>query len=311
MKWDDLRFFLALEEAGSIKGAARHLGVDHSTVSRRLTALEGALGKPLFDRRPDGLHITEVGAGVVPLARRIASLAAEVEDVARGADESMAGPVRIAAGPVLTTYFLMPRLPALREKFPVVEFILRAAIARLDVTQREADIAIRVHPRGTPPGKADALARKVGTFGLAAYASEPYIAARGRPELPIRGLAGHGIVISSAEGEGAKWNARLDPPAEEVLTAYPYSSTMAAVESGVGLAVLPCVAAESEPTLIRISEVIATWDLWVVSPPEGHAQARVRAVKDALVEMLEEGGGEISGTAGASPGEGPATSRRG
>ncbi|MBO6935262.1 MAG: LysR family transcriptional regulator [Deltaproteobacteria bacterium] len=295
MKWDDLRVFAAVWTSRSVKEAARELGVTQSTASRRLAALEEALGLPLFHRAPEGLEPTEFAADVAPLAERVAELVVEIENVASDARGSMAGEVSIAASPILANDFLLPRLQMLREHFPDVEFNTSASIGRVDISRREADIALRTHPAGTDPGGNMDLAQKVGEFGFAAYASPAYLDAHGEPERPIRGLAGHFIVVASPKAPGARWNDSLEPPAKVALTAYPYASTLAAAVNGIGLAVLPCLMADKAPGLVRVSGSLVRWNLWIVS--SAHRNPRIARVREVLVELVREAAQELTGTA--------------
>jgi DNA-binding transcriptional LysR family regulator len=125
MNAEDLRIFVAVRQAASIKGAARALKVDHSTVSRRLAALEESLGVRLFDRTPEGLVATEAADAVSPLADQINLLLHEVQNAARAASDVPSGPVRIAVSPVVAEHFLMPRVAELKQRFPGIELDIR------------------------------------------------------------------------------------------------------------------------------------------------------------------------------------------
>lgn len=294
MNRDDIRYFLAVRAARSIKGAARALKVDHTTVSRRLAALEIALGASLFDRTPDGLVETEVGRSVAPIAERMEIVAAEITEAAHAASDSLAGPVRIATTPLIADHFLVPALPGLRQRFPQVAFELYSAVASVDMPRREADLAIRVHPPGKAPGEDSLLSRKVAKFGYALFAAQSYVDTHAVPEHPIRSLRGHQLV-----GNGhpllMAWNTQLEEPAEVPLTVFPFISNFAAVVGGLGLGLVACVAGDQHPELIRLSDVIGQWDLWLVTNPEARNNTRVRAVKEAVVELLEAAGERLSG----------------
>lgn len=299
LKWDDVRVFVALCESGSLKGAGAALGVDHSTVSRRLAALEEALGGPVFDRTKTGIKLNSVGLAIEPYARQVAGSIADLTTKAATMFGSADGPVRIAASPILAMDFLIPRLAQLQERFPDVTFDTMAGIARVDISRHEADLAIRTHPKGASPGGAADLARKAGTFGFAVYASCGYLSKFGTPQRPIRGLDGHRIVVASATSPGSKWNETLEPPAEQALIAFPYASTMAAVMSGIGVALLPCVMADKQAQLQRVSDLILEWDVWVVTSKQHRHSALIRDVKETLLEMLSDAGPELSGRAEA------------
>lgn len=287
MSPDDLRYFLAVRRARSIKSGARALDVDHSTVSRRLAALEEALGARLFERTPEGLIETEVGRAIAPLAENLDTICREIRDAARAASSSPAGPVRIAVAPLFCDAFLMPRVPELMRRFPDVAFDVHADISRVSMIRREADIAIRQHPPNKDPAEPSALARKVCSFGFAAYASPAYLAAHGRPAEPITDLRGHSMIDTGAWGPAGAWNASLDVPAQYSLSAYPFSAAISACAAGIGIAVLPCPAVDGDPRLVRLTPLLARWNVWVVTSESARENARVRAVKEALVELIE------------------------
>lgn len=292
---EDLRFFLAVWQARSIKGAARLLRVDHSTVSRRLASLEEALGARLFERTPEGLVETDVATAIAPLAERIEALTSELEDAASSAAGLPSGPVRIAVSPVVADHFLIPRLPALMERFPDVVFDIHADVSRRSMSKREADIAIRQYGKGTPPAEPTALAIKVGELAAAVYASPEYLARFGTPERPIRSLRGHRM-IWTGPSPGDNWNASLDEPAEDVISIFPFASAAVAAVTGLGIAVLPCLGSDSNPRLVRLTDVIVTFDMWVVTNAEVRNNPRIQVVKDALVEMLRAAGDELAGS---------------
>jgi DNA-binding transcriptional LysR family regulator len=300
MNAEDLRFFLAVRQAGSIKGGARLLKVDHSTVSRRLAALEEALDARLFERTPEGLLETDVGRAIGPLAERIELLTRELQDAANAASDSPTGPVRIAVSPLIADNFLIPLVPELQRRFPEVAFDIFADISRANVVRREADIAIRQHPAGKAPAESSALALKVGIFGFAAYASPAYLERRGRPEGLAPNLTGHLMISTGKWAPGNSWNEQLEHPAEYILTVYPFSTAIAAAVTGIGIAVLPCLGADTHPRLVRLTPRLDAYDIWIVSSAEVQNNQRVKAVKDALIEMLRAAAPELAGTAGAT-----------
>jgi DNA-binding transcriptional LysR family regulator len=292
---DDLRLFLAVHRAGSIKGGARKLKLDHSSVSRRLATLEAALGARLFERTPEGLKETGLARSIFPLAERVENLTREIGEIVSAGTESLKGPVRIAVSPVMAQRFLMPRAPTLLARFPDVSFDLVASISRANLWQREADIAIRQYPPGTPPAEASAFALNVGTFGFAAYASAGYLERYGRPELPEQSLAHHMMIDTGEWGPGNAWNESLERPATYAMAAYPFAAALSAVVVGIGIAVLPCLAGDSDQRLVRLTSVLTAYDNWVVTRQGIHDNPRIGGVKAALVEMLEAAAPELAG----------------
>jgi len=296
MNSDDLRFFLAIRQARSIKGGARVLKVDQSTVTRRLAALEEALGAPLFDRSPEGLLETDVARAIAPLAERIELLTRELEEAANSASDSPKGPVRITTSPIFSEHFLIPRVPQLQRRFPDVPLDILADISRANMVRREADIAIRQHPAGKSPAEPSALAMKVGSLGFAAYASEAYLERHGRPEQPVTNLRGHRMIGTGQLAPGNFWNDQLEQPAEYAVFVHPLQSAEAAAAAGLGIAVLPCISADKNVELVRLTDVITTYDVWIVTSPQVRNNPRVRGIKDALVEMIRDADAEIRGT---------------
>jgi DNA-binding transcriptional LysR family regulator len=135
---------------------------------------------------------------------------------------------------------------------------------------------------------------KVGKLAIAAYASPEYIERVGRPLRPVRSLAGH-VMIRTSWSPGETWNTSLDEPADYVVSVYPFSSATVAAVTGIGIAVLPCLGSETNSRLSRISDVIATYDMWVVTTAEVRNNPRVLVVKDALVEMIRAASRELAG----------------
>jgi DNA-binding transcriptional LysR family regulator len=183
------------------------------------------------------------------------------------------------------------------KRFPDVAFDVHADISRRSLSKREADIAIRQHPEGTPPAEPSALALKVAKLAAAAYASHEYVARVGRPVRPVQSLAGH-VLIRTSPSPGDGWNDTLDEPADSVVSVFPFASAIVAALAGIGIAVLPCLGADTNPRLTRVSDVLVTFDMWVVTNADVRNNPRVRDVKDALVEMIRAASRELAGEAG-------------
>jgi DNA-binding transcriptional LysR family regulator len=141
--WGDLRLFLAVSDAGSLSAAARGLRMTQPTVSRRLAELEATLGEPLFSRSADGAALTSFGERLLEPARRMAEWAAEVERTAERAEREPAGAVRLTAPPGVAFDFLAPFAAALSHELPKVHLEVMSTVSYLDLSRREADIALR------------------------------------------------------------------------------------------------------------------------------------------------------------------------
>ena len=140
--WDDLRFFLAVARSGRLTAAARRLGADHATVSRRITSLEESLKAKLFERRPQGYTLTAHGERLLAKAESMETEALAIQSDIGGADMALSGTVRIGAPDGFGTYFLAPRLASLSKAYPGLELQLIAMPRLLSLSKREADVAI-------------------------------------------------------------------------------------------------------------------------------------------------------------------------
>lgn len=182
LRWDDVRVLLALLRAGSQKQAARALGVDIATVSRRLGALEAALGATLFERTPDGTRPTEAAARLAPLAEKMERAAEGVTRGLEGLEAEPEGLVRVTAPPGLVDHFLAPELVSLTAAFPRLRVEILSSIAYADLARREADLALRL----TRPARGDFVSTRLSSEGWEVIASPAHAHALGRLEDPAR-----------------------------------------------------------------------------------------------------------------------------
>ena len=171
--WDDLRFFLAVARSGRLTAAARRLGADHATVSRRITSLEEALKAKLFERRPQGYTLTAHGERLLAKAESMETEALAIQSDIGGADMALSGIVRIGAPDGFGTSFLAPRLALFAKAYPGLEIQLIAMPRLLSLSKREADVAITL----APPKEGKVVARKLSDYRLGLYASPDYLAA--------------------------------------------------------------------------------------------------------------------------------------
>jgi len=189
MNWDDVRIFLAVARAGQILGAARRLGLNHATVSRRVAALEESLNARLFRRLTTGSELTPAGEHLLGLAERMEEdMIAARADLAGEGDE-ISGTVRIGAPDGFGVAFLAPRLGELTEKYPTLSVQLVPVPRSFSLSRREADIAITVER----PTEGRLVAAKLVDYTLGLYASKDYVAANGMPA-SLEELKGHRLV---------------------------------------------------------------------------------------------------------------------
>jgi DNA-binding transcriptional LysR family regulator len=282
LDWNDLRYFLAAVRAGSLAGAARALGVKHSTVGRRLSALERALGAPLVIRGEHGLQLTPLGKGLVPQAETIEGAVAQLQKHAA----SQTANVRVAVPTGLVKAFT-PHVARLRREHPDISIEFLSSSLPADLQKGEAELALRVGL--APVDDAGLMTRKIGDFGWSLYASPGYLAKHAPPTDP-RNLAGQevlGFHARLAPVPGAKWMAEHGNGATIVMVNREIVEMVAAAVTGAGLAALPCIVADSELGLTRVTpELIGSNPVSIVYRREVGATRPVSIVIRFLVDVL-------------------------
>jgi DNA-binding transcriptional LysR family regulator len=280
LDWDDLRFFVALARRGSLSETARHLKTDHTTVARRVAALERSFGVKLFDRMPRGYVLTEQGARLAARASGVEEAVFSVARLAAGAGETLGGRVCISAPPALASHWLVPRLAPLRASHPAMLLEVVGETGAANLARREADIALRL---SRPTGEA-LVAKKLGALRYGLYGSRAYIDAT-----PKKAWQFLGYNDELAEVPQQRWLADYAGDRAFALLTNDLVSLISGVRSGMGLAALPHVLAASEGDLVRVCEArSATRDLWLVVHPDLRRAARVRVVMDHLATIAED-----------------------
>jgi len=283
--WDDLRIFLAIHRAGSLSAAAGPLGLSQPTCGRRLAGLEVALGTRLFERAPEGLHLTEQGAALVRHAEAMETAARALALETAGRGRALAGVVRIATTELLAVAFLVDALGALRASHPEIRFELVVSNEASDLVRREADLALRFGPEGTRPTPDRLVAQKLGDEPFDLYGAERYLAGRAAPADPAA-LAGHEVVVTSARNPASAWCASAFRGASVAVAVPSMLVAATCVAAGLGLGVLPRRAASRFPGLRRLLPAVARGTGWLVVAPERRHEARIRVTADALGAMF-------------------------
>jgi len=284
--WNDLRYFLAVVRHSHLSAAARELGVNHSTVFRRIGALEGALGTRLFDRLSTGYTLTAAGEEMMATAERVEEEMASLDRRMSGQDHRLSGTVRLTSSETLANRLLAPMLATFRRIYPGISVEILIDNRFLSLTRGEADIALR--PRR--PTENDLVGRQVGLVAWALYGAPGYLA--GRP--PVRSpddLEAHDLLGSEerlGHMEAARWLERYAPKAKIVYRTNSLWHQLMAARAGVGLALLPCFSADGEPGLVQVLPPIDTIrvELWLVTHGELRHAARIRAMLDFAGEWI-------------------------
>jgi len=285
LNWDDLRYFLRSVEARTLAGAARAIGVERTTVGRRLAALEQALGAPLVLRNQDGLELTPLGERLVPLAAEVERAILAVKH----AVTSQTVRVRLAMPSGFPRLFT-GALERLRKDHPELALEILSGSHPVDLAKGEADLAIR----SGPIEDQELVVRRLSDSDWSLYASEAYLAKHGVPA-SVDALDGHQVIgfdPSFATSPQSLW---LEPRARNatiVMRGREVADLLTAAVNGAGLAVLPCLFADAEPTLRRLTtEVTARRMMSLVYRREARLSAQVQAVIRFVIDVLAERAG--------------------
>jgi len=282
--WDDLNLVLAICRAGTLSGAARRLGVNHSTIFRRINAIESELNVRLFDRRRDGYLMTEAGEAVHRAAEQIDS---QVDDLYRqllGRDLRLEGPLRVTAPEGIAIRVLAPLLATFRSRHPGVQLDLVITSDSLRLSRREADLAVRVTSR--PPDHL--IGRNIGRFRFALYASRAY-----HKQHQSDDPQEHLWILTEESFEqlpSSLWTEKDRSSARVVFSSNNIWATIAAAKQGIGVAPLPCFLGDAERGLVRLTEPLEqlTMDLWILTHPDLRKTARVQALMQFLEAELRK-----------------------
>ena len=266
LNWDDLRFFLAVARAGSIRGAARQIGKTHATVSRHVQSLQAALASPVFERRKQGQFLTELGKRILPLAEQVENAVAEIDRAAFSADSGLAGPVRLSLSESLYLSLLFRPIEAFMARYPMIDLEMIATDNLSKLAWREADVVVRITQN--PPDAA--FGRKVAQSPLAVYASRGYLQSRPKRDRWI----------------SQTYEAARAPviPARVVARADTAALAVRMMQMGRGIGMLPCYIGDTDPELMRLTEVdpIPDMQIWILTHDDLRQNPRVRVLMDHL-----------------------------
>jgi DNA-binding transcriptional LysR family regulator len=284
--WNDMKLVLAIARAESLAGGAAALGVNHSTAFRRLNALEEKIGARLFERLPGGVyHTTAEGERVATAAERVETEAAALSREVLGRDARLTGSLRVTSSETLAYQVLTTQLARFRTAHPgiVVELVIDNRV--LNLSRREADIAVRV----SRPKEPDLHGRKLADIAWTIYGTPELVAAHGPidDQLLGRDFVGWGVEVT---GVGAPdWLAERVEPGRIVYRSSSLINQFTAAKAGIGFALLPCYLGDPEPGLVRALETpaaVLTRELWIVTHADLRKTARVRAFFDIVGEGL-------------------------
>lgn len=287
MEWDDLKSFLAVARLGSLRDASRVLKTSPATVGRRIASLEDRLRARLFDRTQRGHVLTESGAAVRLKAEEVEEAVLGVERTALGRDLRPSGKVRVTTTNDIATLVIGPHLGEFRRSFPdiALEIVANAEITNLST--READVALRT----VRPTQGNLVVRHVGWWNLGLYAARAYAHSH-KLKPGLTDFSNTDIITWNEETmhlRGGPWFAQHARRASIALTANTRRIHCAACKAGAGIAILPCLMADSDPELICLlpPEQVISAELWLVVHRDLIRTARVRAVMEFVADVCK------------------------
>ncbi len=286
-EWSDLRHFLAVARHGSTLAAARALGVNQSTVHRRLAELERRVGHPLVLRHPTGYRLTETGQSLLPYAQSVENAVIALERRIDGLDTGLEGTIRLTCPePIVARLTASPLLERFHQRYPGVRVEFAMSDRYLDLARGEADVALR----SGDPDDPDLVGRKIADSVWAVYASKSYVQHHGRPD-SAADLARHSLVGfdgTMAGHRAAKWLAEVAPGATIAARNNSVLGVLLAVKSGVGVAPLPTTIADTDEDLVQVLPPVPAlargW--YLLAHPSLRHTPRIAAFFDFIVEEL-------------------------
>lgn len=284
-EWSDFKILIALSRGGSVAGAARELGVDSSTVSRRLTALEEAFGVRLLVRGGRELSWTTEGRAALCAAETMARAVDEATRTCRAATLDASGTVRVSMPPAFVPILFAKLVPHVRERFPLLKLELSGDYDRRDLAKGEADIAVRM----AQPTEPDLIGKRALSAGWCTYASAGYLAQRGRPQA-IQALREHTLVLYKESMHSIAAFGLLEPyRGNDSVRCDNIELATQLVLAGTGIALLPAMTEHASPALVRLFPTPLTTNTgWVVYHEAARDAARIRATVDLLVAFFAQ-----------------------
>lgn len=294
LDWDKLRIFYTVAHSASFTHAGESLKLSQSAVSRQISTLEESLRVTLFHRHARGLLLTEQGEILLQTVREVFGRLAAVEDAVRESRERPKGPLKITTPVAFGTTWLTPRIHEFMELYPEINITLIVDDRELDLSMREADVAIRPFPSTQP----DLIQRQLTIFHYSVYASNDYLKHHGVPS-KAEDLKQHKLIAFSEDARlpFARVNWLLDvglaAKGERYNPHFKVNSLIAmlkAVESGVGLAALPDYMAKDAPLITKVLPNLErpSTEVYFVYPSELKHSKRVAVFRDFMIRKLAE-----------------------
>ncbi|NOI67394.1 LysR family transcriptional regulator [Vibrio sp. 99-8-1] len=292
-EWDDLRVFLAIYRGRSVRSAARIMEVSHSTISRRLQAMEEQMERKLFLRHQNGFILTETGEAMVERAERVETEILSMQREVFGKDSTLAGVIRITAIPQIVQHLLMPCVKEFSLLYPEIDLQIDSSYQLSNLSRHDADVAIRVQKQPDD----HLIGRRLPDLASAVYATEEYTKEhRFTGQSPTAQWVGW---IANGK-EMDKWHNKTPFRNCSVKhRIYDPVSHVQAIKHGLGFSILFCFVGDNDEDLVRVKgqQQLKSSPCWILSHPDVFATERVRIFVRFLHNYLTERKARLSGEA--------------
>ncbi|MEP1144523.1 MAG: LysR family transcriptional regulator [Henriciella sp.] len=289
MDWDDARMFLAFARDGSFSAAAKRLGVQHSTISRRIHALEKDLATPLMERSATGYVLTEAGEQLSESATRMERELLSFEAASSGQSDAPSGELHVTAIANMASTVLMPLFARFNEAYPNIDLRLEVTNNSVRLAERDADVALR---QTNTPGET-LIGTRLVTVSSAVYGSTDYCAAVAAGRAPEKWV---GVDCCDYH---RNWTKQAWPQLDHSFCVDDTSLTVAALKEGLGVGFLPCFLGDNDPSLVRFREPEKKHELglWLLYHRDLKRTKRVTLFRQHMQREIEPLSSVFDGTA--------------
>ncbi len=295
LDWNDYQYFLKVALLGSLKAAAEALGVNHSTVFRRINALEEKMDVKLFQRLKTGYVLTEAGEEILALAQHIEDRMHEIDRKLLGKDIRLSGTVKISTTDTLGYYWLPPYIRRFKNEYPHIVIDIDIKTRFTNLTKREADIVIP-----TVNEQPDYMVgRQLGPIIVRLYASREYIEQHGKPR-KVEDLAEHHVLLPNEALAGLpliQWLRRYVPSKAIAASSDKLTGLYKIAQQSLGIAPLPHYVGDTDPDLVNVMEVPSRFyrTIWILTHPDLRHTARIRAFMQFMYKATQADGKRLAG----------------
>lgn len=284
--WDHIRVFLAIARLKRVAAAARRLGVQHTTISRQLDALESDVGAALFYRTVAGYLLTREGESILAAAEAMEQAAITIGARIGESTATLAGTVRVWLPPEFASDWLAPHLPKFFSQYPDLDLTIVVGTRMLDLSRAETELAVQ----GLRPHQTGLVASRIGNVAMRLYATTKFINASKVQVNDAHSMQGQPLLLYTSQLrllQKAAWFQPIMAACNVVIQSNSTHTLLAAARANSGMAVLPQFVARNYDDLVAISDPVSDNDMWLVTHPEFRKDRKVRVVSDFLKQIAK------------------------